>query len=295
MISLVYDQSLRGILNGLGPDELRYYVYQPKHLADFPNNAQAYGEVPWYTPAVFYQQLGWFDRNVSTLYKLPPMEEAQRLVQLMGGRNNVLKAAKQSFAKRELAWAAQLGNYLFTIDSKDPEARKFLAEVYRALGQTSISVIGRTFILSEARALEGKVQIPKVILPTPETITKNPAFFVDMFRVRIDPKKSETTEKMLVFNFSNGATAGLHVRKGIAEFVANPSSHYKQADIVFSIDPKTWTQLYLNSTTLDEAAKSGGLKLTKGSLEDLKAIMDLFDKFDPSVNITIPSTESDSW
>ena len=132
-------------MHGLGPDELRYFVYQPKHLADFPNNAQAYGEVPWFTPAAFYHQMGWFDRNVSTLHKLPPVEEAQRTVALMGGRKKVLQAAKQSFAKRELAWAAQLGNYLFTIDQTDADARKFLAEVYRALGQTSLSIIGRTF------------------------------------------------------------------------------------------------------------------------------------------------------
>jgi alkyl sulfatase BDS1-like metallo-beta-lactamase superfamily hydrolase len=260
MVTLVYDQSLRGILHGLGPDELRYFVYQPKHLAAFPNNAQAYGEIPWFTPATFYHQMGWFDRNLSTLHKLPPVEEAQRTVALMGGRKKVLQAAKASFGKRELAWSAQLGNYLFTIDSKDAEARKLLADVYRAMGQTSLSVIGRSFFLSEARALEGTEQIPRVVPPKPEIIAGKPTFFVDMYRVRIDPRKSENTEKMVVFNFSNSTTAGLHVRKGIAEFVADPAKHYRPADIALTIDPKTWAALYLNSTTLEEAVKSGGGK-----------------------------------
>ncbi|MCH6233611.1 alkyl sulfatase dimerization domain-containing protein [Cognataquiflexum rubidum] len=293
MVTLVYDQSLRGILHGLGPDELRYFVYQPKHLAAFPNNAQAYGEVPWFTPAAFYHQMGWFDRNLSTLHKLPPVEEAQRTVALMGGRKKVLQAAKASFAKREFAWAAQLGNYLFTIDAKDTEARKLLADVYRAMGQTSLSVIGRSFFLSEARALEGEVQIPRVVPPKPDIIAAKPTFFVDMFRVRIDPKKSENTEKMLVFNFSNGTTAGLHVRRGIAEFVPNPANHYRPADISCIVDTKTWADLYLNATTLDEAAKSGGVKMTKGSMEDLKFVMDLFDKFDPAKNYTIPLTNAE--
>lgn len=293
MVTLVYDQSLRGILHGLGPDELRYFVYQPKHLAAFPNNAQAYGEVPWFTPAVFYQQMGWFDRNLSTLHKLPPIEEAQRTVTLMGGRKKVLQAAKASFAKRELAWSAQLGNYLFTIDSKDTDARKLLADVYRAMGQTSLSVIGRSFFLSEARALEGEVQIPRVVPPKPDIIAAKPTFFVDMYRVRIDPKKSENTEKMVVFNFSNGTSAGLHVRRGIAEFVPNPAKHYRPADLTCTVDTKTWADLYLNATTVDEAAKSGGVKMTKGSLEDLKAIMDFFDKFDPAKNYTIPIMEKE--
>jgi len=158
-----------------------------------------------------------------------------------------------------------------------------------------VSVIGRSFFLSEARALEGSVQIPSVVPPKPEIIESKPTFFVDMFRVRIDPKKAENTEKMLVFNFSNGTKAGLHVRKGIAEFVPDPTGHYKQADISFSIDTKTWAALYLNATTLEEAAKSGGVKMTKGSMDDLKAVMDLFDKFDPSKNFTIPVLETDDF
>ena len=293
MVTLVYDQSLRGILHGLGPDELRYFVYQPKHLTAFPNNAQAYGEVPWFTPAVFYHQMGWFDRNLSTLHQLPPVEEAQRTVALMGGRKKVLQAAKQSFAKRELAWAAQLGNYLFTVDQKDAEARKLLADVYRALGQTSVSVIGRSFFLSEARALEGAVQIPRVVPPVPEIIASKPTFFVDMYRVRIDPKKAENTERMLVFNFSNGVTAGLHVRRGIAEFVSNPTNHYRPADIACTVKAETWAGLYLNSITVDEAIRNGGIALTKGSADDLKTTLELFDKFDPGQNYTIPLIEGE--
>ena len=34
--------------------------------------------------------------------------------------------------------------------------------------------------------------------------------------------------------------------------------------------------------------QKGGVKITKGSLEDLKAVMDLFDKFDQAKNFTIP-------
>ena len=161
------------------------------------------------------------------------------------------------------------------------------------MGQISNSFIGRAFFLSEARALEGKEILPRLVPPTAQTIAGDPTFFVDMFRVRIDPKKAENTEKMLVFNFTNGTNAGLHVRRGIAEFVPDPSKHYRPADISVTADPKTWAALYLNSTTIEEALKSGGLKMTKGSMDDLKAVMDLFDKFDPSRNYTIPMMDSD--
>lgn len=294
MVTLVYDQSIRGILQGLTPDELRYFVYQPKRLAEFPNNYEAYGEIPWYTPAVFYFQIGWFDRDLSNLHKLPPMEEAQRLVELMGGREKVLQAANESYGKKEFAWAAQLGNYLYTINSEDKDARMLLSKAYRQLGHISKSMIGRSFLLSEARAFGGETQIPIAILPKAEIIESEPAFFVDMFRVRIDPKKSENVEQMVVFNFTNGTTAGLHIRKGIAEYVADPSKHYRQADIVMIVSTKAWSGLYLNSISLDQAIANGGLKLTKGTANDLKTIMELFDKFNPQDNFTIiPLSEGD--
>jgi len=59
------------------------------------------------------------------------------------------------------------------------------------------------------------------------------------------------------------------------------------------LDTKTWAAFYPNASTVEEAAKSGGLKMTTGSLEDLKAGMDLFDKFDSAKNFKIPLTDTD--
>lgn len=71
LITLTYDQTLHGILKGLGPDDLRYFIYKPAHLANAYYNAEVYGETPWFPPAVFYFQMGWFDRDATKLFKLP--------------------------------------------------------------------------------------------------------------------------------------------------------------------------------------------------------------------------------
>lgn len=293
LITLTYDQTLRGILHGLGRDELRYFIYRPKHLAEPAYTGEMYGEMHWMPEGIFNHQMGWFDRDVSSIHRLPPVEEAKRLVELMGGRSKVLDAAKTAQTKKEYAWAAQLGNYLYVLDKQDKDVRKLLAEVYRTMGQLSFGSIGRNFFIAEARALEGSEVIPTLIPPRLQVIENDPKFFVNLYRIRIDPRKSENTEKMVVFNFTNGTTAGLHVRKGIAEFVADPAKHYRPADIAATVDAKTWAAMYLNAVTLDEAAKSGGVKMAKGSLEDLKAVMDLFDKFDPAKNYTVPATGTD--
>ena len=98
---------------------------------------------------------------------------------LMGGRDKVVSAAKEALAKNEYAWAVELINYIYKLDPNDVEARQIKAAALRKLGQLSFGSIGRPFFLSEARALEGKEQIPRNIPPQPEVIAASPATFVN--------------------------------------------------------------------------------------------------------------------
>jgi alkyl sulfatase BDS1-like metallo-beta-lactamase superfamily hydrolase len=201
VIALTYDQTLRGILKGFGPDDLRYFIYKPEHLKDAYYNAEVYGETPWFPPAVYYYQMGWFDRDATKIFKVPPQEEAQRLVALMGGRDRVVAAAKEALDKKEYAWAAELVNYVYRLNPNDADARQIKADALRKLGQLSVGSIGRSFLISEARALEGKEAIPKLVPPQPALIAADPATYVNYHRVRIDPRKAETVDKVVTFDF----------------------------------------------------------------------------------------------
>jgi alkyl sulfatase BDS1-like metallo-beta-lactamase superfamily hydrolase len=292
LISLTYDQSLRGILRGLKPDELRYFIYKPKHLVEEPNNAETYGETPWYPPAIFYYQLGWFDREPSTLFQLPPEDTARRLVQLMGGAGKVCAAAREALAKEEYAWAAQLVNYVYVVDPNDRDARQIKADALRKLGQLAFGSIGRAFLISEARALEGKEQIPRLVPPNPAAIAANPAAFVNYFRVRIDPQKAERIDKMIAFAFSD-KTVALDIRRGVAEYVDDISKYNRKPDFTLTLDGAAWGKLYLNQTDLAHAVHSGEVKITQGDQGSVAAIFDLFDRFQPAANVTIPASLSD--
>jgi len=281
LISLTYDQTLRGILQGLGPDELRYFIYKPKHLADAYYNAETYGETPWFSPAVFYYQMGWYDRDPTTLFQLPPQETAQRLVALMGGRDAVVAAARAALDNNEYAWAAQLVNYIYKIDPKDAEARTIRANALRKMGQLAMSGIGRAWFISEARALEGKERILKLVPPSPDIIAADPAVYVDYHRVRIDPRKAENIDTVIAFTFTDrdNQTVGLHVRRGVAEFLPDPANNSREPDIEVSMDSATWAKLYLNLTTLRLAVARGNAQMVKGELAEAIEILNLFDKF----------------
>ena len=240
-ISFVLDQSLRGILAGYGPEDLRHMIKMPDYLAADPHNFQSYGELSFQTPAVFYYTVGWYDGDAATIFRPSPKEEAERLVKLIGGRDKVLAEANAAFDKKEYAWAAQLVNYLYRLDSEDKEIRLFKAKVLRKLAYLSTGANARSHLLTAALALEGKITVPRIIPPQPVVIAEHPTTFVDYFRVRIDPGKSGDTDKVIKFKFTNtNKTAGLHIRRAIAEFVANPGDYYRPADIEITMSGEAW-------------------------------------------------------
>ncbi len=290
MISLNYDQTLRGILHGLGPDELRYYVYKPEHLATPAYNKGLYGETEWFTPATFYYGLGWYDRDITKLFQIPVDEQAKRLVENMGGRERVLKLSQEAYDKKEYAWAIQLVNYLYKLDPLDKEVRSLKAQCARKLGQISMSFIGRSYALSDARALEGKTTLQKVQLPSADVVAKSPMTFLNYFRVRIDPKLAEKDDNLIAFTIGK-ETKGLHIRGGVAEYIDDLSKHYRAADIAVTLDAETWAKLYLNTSTMDKEIKAKKVKVTKGNSKDLVALYDKFDKFLPEDNFYIPQVK----
>lgn len=290
LITLTFDQTLRGILGGLGPDEIRHENLFPPHLAEIPENAQVYGESIHFPAAIYQYAIGWFDNDVTKLFSIHPKDEAERLVSLIGGRDAVIAAAADALDRKEYAWAAQLIQYVYVLDPQDDEARQLKADTLRAMGHLTTGSIPRAFLLTEARALEGEVDIPRLIPPTPETIAASPEVFVNYFRVRIDPSKSAETDKVIIFNFSDSTdgAVGLHIRRGIAEYLETPSEHYKTADFALELSSEAWAELYLSSVSMSDAIASGAVTLETGPAAELTEVFSVFDVFEPAQNITVP-------
>ncbi len=292
MITFTYDQTLRGIMQGMGPDELRHFVNIPSYFNELPENFQIYGESVHFPEAIYQYVIGWFDWDSTKLFKIAPKEAALRTVELMGGKKKVIKATRAAFDKKEFAWAAELVQNLYLIDMNDKEVRQLKADILRQLAYRTTGSISRGFLSSEAQALEGKIKAPLFILPSPEIIAGSPATFVDYYRIYIDPDKSKNTDKVIEFVFTDHKeqSVALHIRRGIVEFVPEPSTYLKKADFVLKLDGKTWAELYLNSTTLGEAISSGKVKV-EGEQKEVVVIFDMFDKFNPEKNYMVPPIE----
>jgi len=95
-------------------------------------------------------------------------------------------------------------------------------------------------------------------------------------------------DQVIVFDFNEKGKAGLHIRRGVAEFLSDPDAHYRRPDIVVSMNGESWAGLYVNQTDLAALVDAGKAKVKKGDLKSAAALLDLFDVFEPARNVTIP-------
>jgi alkyl sulfatase BDS1-like metallo-beta-lactamase superfamily hydrolase len=289
-ITFIFDQTLRGMLKGLGPEELRTFVRLPDHLREFPQLAEVYGEVQFFPPRIYVEALGWFDRDAANIFPPPPEFEAERIVAGFGGRDAVVSAVERALDDEEWAWAARLVNYLFRLDPRDVEVRSLKARALREMGRRALGSIARAFLLGQARALEGEVSIPTVVVPDASELSQGDiASLVDNFRVFVDPDRSADVDLMLHLEFTDAddATLALIVRRGVCEFVADPAAHPREPDLSCSLTRLTWAKLFTGEATARELAASGELE-AGGQADAVVKLLDVFDPFDAAHNESIP-------
>ena len=289
--NLMLDQTLRGILKGLGPEDLIDFVQLPDHLRNDPYLCEIYGLFCWYPPYIAEYALGWWDGDAATLFRLPRKEIALRLVPALGGRDKVIALARDAQRNKEYAWALELVGYLWRLDPSDADLRQLKADLLRTAAQHTTSMIARPVSLTAALALEGKTKVPRLVPPTVEQVKSfEPGEFVNRHRVRIDPVKAQDTDSMIRFEFTdaNNKAVALHVRRGVVEYVDNADRYYRKPDFTLALSRESWTKLYLNQATIAQLAGTNELKVT-GDAAACDRVLDLFDKFEPEKNTLVPS------
>lgn len=288
--NLMLDQTLRGILKGLGPEDLIDFVQLPEHLRQDPYLAEIYGLFCWYPPYIAQFALGWWDGDAATLFRLPRKEIALRLVPALGGRDKVLGLARDAQQNKEYAWALELVGYLWRLYPSDAELRQLKADLLRTAAQNTTSMIARPVALTAALALEGKVDVPRLAPPTLEQIKSfEPGEFVNRHRIRIDPVGAKDTDAMVTFVFTDAdnKAVALHVRRGVVEYVPDADQYWRKPDFTLTLDRAAWTKLYLSQATAAQLAAAGELKVA-GDVAGCDRVLDLFDKFETAKNTLIP-------
>ena len=66
-----------------------------------------YGSVSHNVKAIYQRYMGWFDGNPAHLWQHPPVEQAERYVESMGGAEAALARAEESFDAGDFRWVAR--------------------------------------------------------------------------------------------------------------------------------------------------------------------------------------------
>jgi alkyl sulfatase BDS1-like metallo-beta-lactamase superfamily hydrolase len=152
-IRSVMDQTLEGMRNGERPDELVQHVALPSSLAASHYLQEFYGTVAWSVRAIYAEYAGWFDGNPTKLFPLPEKDRAARIIEMAGGREEVMSKARRALADQDFQWAAELADYVLAVDGGHAEATRLKANALAELGERQISAIARNYYLSAARYL----------------------------------------------------------------------------------------------------------------------------------------------
>ena len=150
----VIDETRNGMDAGKTIDELAHSVKLPEELATKPHLREYYGRVDFSVRAYFVGTMGWFDGNPTSLGTLAPEDEAQRMIDLAGGRDAVQKAVVEAAAKGDYQWGLQLIDRLIVTDRNDPELPKIKADLLRKHAVDQINCPTRHYYIQCAKEMD---------------------------------------------------------------------------------------------------------------------------------------------
>jgi len=277
-IQFVHDQTIQGINRGLTPDELVELVKLPPSLAEHPYLQEYYGKVEWSVRGIFSGYLGWFDGDAATLEPASPDERAIAMASLAGGADGLVKAARDALAEQKHAWAAELAAHSIRLDPDSSAAKQIKADALRALGRRQLNANARSYYLTQALELEGKVETLDSIKPENAlsfVSTVPIGRFVAAMPANLLYEKSADKEMLVGFRFPDVDEGyGIHIRNGVGEFIEGlPEGR----DLTITVDSNVWREIVLGLRSPIGAFASGAVKFD-GSAIDLVGFLRLFKK-----------------
>ncbi|OIK23704.1 alkyl/aryl-sulfatase [Streptomyces malaysiense] len=258
LYAYLHDQTLRLLNQGLTPLEIAETIEMPPALERAWHTHGYYGSVSHNVKAVYQYYLGWFDGNPAHLWGHPPVEAAKRYVDFMGGSENVLRRARDSFAAGDFRWVAQVVNHVVYADPGNAEARALQADALEQLGYGSENGTWRNFYLTGALELRaGSVGTP--------TVTNSPDLLaaltldqlVDSLAIRVDGPRSWDADLGIRFSPHGADPLNLRLRNGVLVHTTGTTPEVARPDVDITLGEAELRALLLGTADLAGLAARG--------------------------------------
>ncbi|HEY6005607.1 MAG TPA: alkyl sulfatase dimerization domain-containing protein [Anaeromyxobacter sp.] len=276
----IHDQSVRLMNAGLTATEIAEAVRLPRSLASQFAVRGYYGDVRHDAKAVVQLYLGAYDGNPAHLDPLPPRESARRWVELAGGADRAVEAARAAFERGDHRWCAELLNHVVFAQPDHAEAKALLARTYDQLGYASESATWRNSYLTAAAELRNGPPRKGVDRAAAIEMLRNTPIerFLDALAAALNGPSAEGSS--LKINLVLTDTKDSHVL-----WIRNAVLHHRKAapaddaSATLSMTKELFIRMLAGTAGAADVLMSPDLKVS-GSRLDLVRFFRLFDKAD---------------
>ncbi|MFD7994657.1 alkyl/aryl-sulfatase [Streptomyces mexicanus] len=290
LYAYLHDQTVRMLNQGMTALEIAAEIQLPPALERAWHTHGYYGSVSHNTKAVYQRCLGWFDGNPAHLWEHPPVEAARRYVAFMGGADEVVRRARQSFADGDFRWVAQVVNHVLFADPDHTEARELQADALEQLGYGSENGTWRNFYLMGAYELRhGSVGTPTVT-GSPDVLaalTLDQLF--DSLAIRVDGPRSWDANLTLRFVPTDSEPVTVWLRNGVLTHITGTGTGPATADpdVEITLPESDLRALLLGTLTPRQLTGRANVEVT-GDLGRLTELLGHLGTPDPDFAILTP-------
>ncbi len=287
----IHDQTLRLANKGFSKEEIAERVSLPPSLGQEFYNRDYYGTVHHNARAVYVKYLGFFDGNPATLYQLPPTEQAVRYLDYMGGPDEVVRKAKDSFAAGDYRWVAEVLNHVVMADPEHIEGRALLADTFEQLGYQSESAPWRNFYLCGALELRNGLPESKPFAASGGIAAGMPIEnFFQVLAVRLLPEAALDLDLRIELVFTDlDSRYLLSVRHSVLNYFKD--AKHLQPQVTLTISSLDFKNLLTGATDAAALLENERLEID-GDASRLLSLRDLFDQFVRRYPLVTPRDQS---
>jgi alkyl sulfatase BDS1-like metallo-beta-lactamase superfamily hydrolase len=276
MYKFIHDQSVRLLNRAYAANEIAETLKMPASLTNDWSTRGYYGTLSHNAKAVYQKYLGWYDANPANLSPLPPVDQARRTVEYMGGADAVIARARDDFKAGNYRWVASVMNQVVFADPANRQARELGADALEQLGYQAEAATWRNAYLMGAMELRDGLTKLAVGAPSLDVTRAIPTDAVfDLWAVRLSPQKAEGKTLVINWTFTDvNETFTLNLENSALTNTRGKLAAKADAGI-------TLTRAVLNSvltrqTTFPDAIRTGSISVDgePGKIGELFAMLD---------------------
>ncbi|MEU9403732.1 alkyl sulfatase dimerization domain-containing protein [Streptomyces sp. NPDC048242] len=286
LYAYLHDQTLRMLNQGLTAPEIAERLELPPALERAWHTHGYYGSVSHNSKAVYQRYLGWFDGNPAHLWQHPPTEAARRYVEFMGGAEEVLRRARESYDSGDFRWVAEVVGHVVFADPANTEARTLQADALEQLGYGAENGTWRNFYLMGALEIRhGSVGTPTFTVAPDLLAALTLDQLFDTLAIRVDGPRAWDADITVRWNLTDGDPVTMRLRNGV--LTHGPSASPPSPDVEIALPEAELRALLLGTLSPADLASRPGVTLT-GDPSALTELLSHLTEPDPDFAIVTP-------